>query len=435
MKRHPDLGWLRFKLGFALERQDAFDGAIEAYKNAVALNSEIVEAHNNLGNLLLRMIRPVEAESALRAAVALRPGEASLLCNLANVLSAQDRLEESEAMYRRALASDGRHANARFHLALLLLSQGRCEEGWQLHESRLDPTLPYQDIRLPELTYPQWQGESLQGKRIVVIVEQGLGDGIQFSRYFPLLKARGAARVTLVCWRPLIRLFSNMSGVDQCVDMNDGIAPHDYWCCSLSLPLCFGTTFDSIPSSMPYLAPLPGDVAIWPRRLPESAPKVGLVWAGDPRASSPQLNEVDRLRSMRAVDFLPLLSIPGITFISLQKGDAANVQLAELPAAMRPFDPMPDVTDFADKAAIIASLDLVISVDTSTAHLAGAMNMPVWILSRHDGCWRWLRDRDDSPWYPSARLFRQRVPGNWGEVIERVVDELRKWAATKSQSC
>jgi tetratricopeptide (TPR) repeat protein len=434
IKCRPDLGWLRHELGLALEHRDALDDAVEAYREAIALDPNVVEALNNLGILMLRMERPFEAESALRTAVELRPDNASLLCTLASVLSAQGRLEASEAMNRQALALEADHANARFDLALLLLSQGRYEEGWLLYESRLDLQLPYQTFSVPAMDFPQWRGESLCDKRIIVFAEQGLGDGIQFSRYFPLLKARGAAHVTVVCRAPLVRLLANMKGVDHCIDQERGgdISQHDYWCFTMSLPLRFGTTLDSIPSSVPYLSPLPGQAEIWRRRLPDGAPKVGLVWAGDPRASVLQLNEVDRRRSLCAAMYSPLLEIPGITFVSLQKGEVSSAQIADLPVALQPFDPMQDVTDFADTAAILASLDLVISVDTSTAHLAGAMNVPVWILSRDDGCWRWLRDRDDSPWYPSARLFRQRRAGEWDEVLARLADELRVWAEQRA---
>jgi hypothetical protein len=197
----------------------------------------------------------------------------------------------------------------------------------------------------------------------------------------------------------------------------------------MSLPHRFGTTLASIPGATPYLRVPATSAKKWQGRLPESKPKVGLVWAGDPRPDQPAINAVDRRRSLEARAYLPLLRAPGITFISLQKGALTQPQIDTLPPELRPFDPMHDVHDFADTAAIIQQLDLVITVDTSIAHLAGALNTPTWILSRYDGCWRWLHERDDTPWYPRTRLFRQTQPGEWGEVIERVRAALVEWSA------
>ncbi|QSN61704.1 tetratricopeptide repeat protein [Caballeronia sp. M1242] len=429
--RLPDVGWLRFRLGLALEQQHKLDDAEAAYREAIALSPELAEAHNNLGNVQLRLRRFTDALRSLEAAARLRPNDATVQSNLAGVMVDLERLQEAEALYRKALTLDPEHATARFHLSLLLLSQGRYTEGWPMHEVRFDPRLPGETACLPTVEYPQWQGESLLGKSIVVLVEQGLGDGVQFSRYFPLIAMRGASKLTVVCARPLMRLFQQMESVSECIGVEafHRLPPHDFWCFSMSLPLRFETTLDTIPRTMPYLRPLAKDVPRWKRRMPAGRPRVGLVWAGDPRLHSPPMTEVDRRRSIRARSFLPLLNVAGIEFVSLQKGEASRAQLAELPDDRRPFDPMDSVDDFADTAAIVSLLDLVIAVDTSVAHLAGALNKPVWILSRFDACWRWLRDRDDSPWYPSARLFRQKQPGEWDEVIQRVAHELREWAA------
>ncbi|VXB55373.1 Tetratricopeptide repeat protein [Burkholderia sp. 8Y] len=428
--RLPDAGWLRFKLGLAMEQQHKLADAEAAYRAAIALSPDLAEAHNNLGNVYLRRRCFADAAKFLGEAARLRPDDATVQCNLGSVLVNLDRFDEAEALYRKALTLEPDHANATFNLSLLLLSQGRYAEGWPMHEARLDPRLPTQDTFFPTVAFPQWQGESLRGKSIVVLVEQGFGDGIQFSRYFPLISRRGAARLTLVCEPPLMRLFQQMEGVSECIDVKafHRLPPQDFWCFSMSLPLRFETTLDTIPRAMPYLRPLAQDVERWRPRLPAGKPRVGLVWAGDPRLHNPLLTEVDRRRSIGARSFLPLLNIAGIEFVSLQKGEASRAQRADLPEDMRPFDPMTNVNDFADTAAIISLLDLVIAVDTSVVHLAGAMGKPVWILSRFDACWRWLRDCDDSPWYPSARLFRQKRPGEWDEVIERVAQELREWA-------
>ncbi|WP_175939513.1 tetratricopeptide repeat protein [Caballeronia sp. BCC1704] len=429
--RLPDVGWLRFRLGLALEQQHKLDGAEAAYREAIALSPELAEAHNNLGNVHLRLRRFTDALRSLEAAARLRPNDATVQTNLAGVMVELKRLQEAEALYRQALTLEPEHATARFHLSLLLLSQGRYTEGWPMHEVRFDPRLPGEKTFLPPVDYPQWQGESLLGKSIVVLVEQGLGDGVQFSRYFPLIAMRGASKLTVVCARPLMRLFQQMESVSECIGVEafHRLPPHDFWCFSMSLPLCFGTTLDTIPREMPYLAPLAQDVERWKQRLPAGKLRVGLVWAGDPRLHNPLLTEVDQRRSIGLRRFLPILEIPYIEFVSLQKGDASSAQLGDLPEERRPLDLMPEVLDLADTAAIVSLLDLIIAVDTSVAHLAGALNKPVWILSRFDACWRWLRDRDDSPWYPSARLFRQERPGDWDEVIQRVGHELRDWAA------
>ncbi|WP_321797690.1 tetratricopeptide repeat protein [Caballeronia sp. J97] len=434
IERLPDAGWLRFKLGLILQHQHKLDAAEVVYREAIALNPHLAEAHNNLGNLYLRRRSVQDAIGSLREADRLRPHDATVLCNLANALTNLEQPGEAEALYQQALVFDPDHANTKFHLSLMLLGQGRYAEAWPLHEARLDPRLPDQDTFAPDVAYPQWQGESLQGKSIVVLVEQGFGDGIQFSRYFPLVKKRGAATLTVVCSSALTRLFQDLEGVNQCIEARElhRLPAPDFWCFAMSLPLRFQTTVDTIPCEMPYLRPPVREIEGWRRRLPLGKPKVGLVWAGDPRPQAPHLNEVDRRRSVSAQTFLPLLNIPGVTFVSLQKSEESRAQTANLPGHLRPFDPMSDVYDFADTAAIIASLDLVIAVDTSVAHLAGALNKPVWILSRFDACWRWLQDRNDSPWYPSARLFRQKNAGDWNEVIERVAHELLDWTIEHS---
>ncbi|WP_322085246.1 glycosyltransferase family 9 protein [Burkholderia sp. BCC1999] len=199
----------------------------------------------------------------------------------------------------------------------------------------------------------------------------------------------------------------------------------------MSLPLRCGTTLDTIPAVVPYLhvpAPL---VEHWRSSIPEGGLKVGLVWAGDPRPDQAQAHATDRRRSLPASAYLPLLQMPGVSFVSLQKGETTRRQIDTIPSSLRPVDPMEHVRDFADTAAIIAHLDLVITVDTSVAHVAGALGKPVWILSRFDGCWRWLADRDDSPWYPQARLFRQSEPGQWSDVVERVAGALEHLRAER----
>jgi hypothetical protein len=224
----------------------------------------------------------------------------------------------------------------------------------------------------------------------------------------------------------LTRLLVSVAGVAQVVAAGDPLPAHDLHLSLMSAPDRLGTTLATVPGEIPYVAPDQALVAAWSRPLAGmSGPKVGLVWAGDPRPDDRRAHAIDRRRSMALRRLAPLLAVPGIAFVSLQKGSAA-AEIGQLPDDLRPLDPMGEVSDFADTAGLIANLDLVISVDTSVAHLAGAMGKPVWILSRFDGCWRWLSGRDDSPWYPTVRLFRQAAPGDWDPVIARVVEALAK---------
>ncbi|MBN3852651.1 tetratricopeptide repeat protein [Paraburkholderia sp. Ac-20340] len=456
--RHVDA---HLNLGILMGERGWFDEAQVSLRHALAIEPANARLHQNLGWLLVKAQRYREAEACYRRAIELLPGSAMLYSGLASTLTGQarfdeaesacahglaldpqcadlhvnhgtmllraERRDEAEAALRRALELDPGNLRAQFNLSHIELKDGRYEEGWRGFETR---TAVFKETaHLPPLTsqWPQWQGEPLRGKSLLVLCEQGLGDSLQFIRYLPMLKAYGPARLTVLCQPPLKRLFDGIEGIDVRAqsDAIDAIPRHDFWCLMMSLPLRFGTTLATIPAAVPYLrAPAPL-IAQWQARLPSSGFKVGLVWAGDSRPHLPDLQATDARRSLHARAFEPLLDTPGVSFVSLQFGAATRAQLDEIDAHWRPVDPMGGVTDFADTAAIVACLDLVITVDTSMAHLAGALNRPVWILSRFDGCWRWLADRDDSPWYPSARLFRQRRPAEWGEVIERVRQALQ----------
>ncbi|WP_322043164.1 tetratricopeptide repeat-containing glycosyltransferase family protein [Paraburkholderia sp. J67] len=403
-----------------------------AYRAALARNATNALAWNNLGLLLKDMNRLPESEAACRRALSLNENLAEAHNNLGNALWQLGRVEESIDAYRRSLALRPDYAAARANLALPLLCVGDYDAAWPLYESRHDPAIGPEAIARPPVPYPQWQGESLVGKSVLVWPEQGLGDSLQFCRYVPMLKALGAAQVSLACAPTQQRLFESLAGADQVIPLNGQgrIERHDYWCLMMSLPLRFATTVATIPARVPYLHAQAADVETWQARLPAGALKVGLVWAGNPRADQASSNALDQRRSLDAQSFAPLLGTQGVTFVSLQMGDSTRPQIASLPAALRPFDPMDDVRDFADTAAIVANLDLVITVDTSMAHLAGALGRPVWVLSRYDACWRWFRDREDSPWYPSARVFRQTQPDAWDDVLRRVEHALAALAAS-----
>ncbi|XKH38535.1 hypothetical protein ACIU1J_25365 [Azospirillum doebereinerae] len=270
-----------------------------------------------------------------------------------------------------------------------------------------------------------WRGEPLNGATILLHAEQGHGDTLHFVRYAPLVAAQGG-RVVLAVQPALKRLVAGMPGVAAVYALTEAFPAPDLHCPLLSLPRLLGTELDTIPSGIPYLHPPAAAVGKWlGQPLPGAGLRVGLVWSGDPRPSLLRANLTDRRRSMTLRDLAPLAEVPNLRFVSLQMGGPA-AQLADPPAGMDIHDPMGAVTDFADTAALVLRLDLVITVDTSVAHLVGALGKPVWVLSRYDGCWRWLQDRDDTPWYPTMRLFRQTVSGDWTTVGRRVADALHK---------
>ncbi|WP_232464280.1 tetratricopeptide repeat protein [Burkholderia ubonensis] len=422
---HHGLGLLFVATGRASEGEACL-------RDALHLDPDLRDAAGALGALLHRQQRYTEAEAFYRRVLELDPGSVEALNNLGRLLHDAGRLIEAEQYLREALAAAPERAPTAFNLSLVLLAMGRYEEGWALYEARYVESTHWGDdahchVR-PALRFPEWRGQPLAGKSMVVWAEQGLGDCVQFARYLPVLKAKGASRLTLVCPRTLCRLLHTLEGVDACVPNDDAshLAEHDYACMLMSLPLHTGTTLATLPADVPYLRVSYAQAARWRRRISVDGFRVGLVWAGDPRPDMPGASAIDRRRSLSAAALLPLLDVRGATFVSLQKGEAARSQMAGIPAGLRPLDPMAEVEDFADTAAIISALDVVITADTSVAHVAGALGKPVWILCRFDGCWRWLDGRDDSPWYPSARLFRQETPGDWTRVIERVRTALQR---------
>jgi hypothetical protein len=270
---------------------------------------------------------------------------------------------------------------------------------------------------------PRWLGEPLNGRRILLHAEQGLGDTIQFCRYAPLVAARGG-RVILEVPRKLLRLLSGLRGVTQLVAAGDPLPAFDVQCSLMSLPLAFRTRLDTIPAQVPYLAARPETVAYWRHRLgPWTRRRVGLVWSGGFRPDQPESHAVNERRNI-PLRLIAQLNQPAIDFVSLQKGEPAESELIALKDAVWPggnlTNAAPELDDFEDTAGLIETLDLVISVDTSTAHLAAAMGKPVWLLNRFDSCWRWLEQREDSPWYPTLRLFRQTTRGDWQAVTQRV---------------
>jgi tetratricopeptide (TPR) repeat protein len=370
----------------------------------------------NLSACLRNQRRATEAIHALDEAqrIAIRPDDDSFV-NIAVSRRILDQLNDCLNICEQNLA-DRPNVDGHRVYAYALLCAGRLAEGWNHNEFRW--------LREPLLSLRRvaqglsWQGQNLAGKSIVLHVEQGFGDAIQFVRYTRHVKALGA-KVTLAVFPELARLVSSCAGIDRVVNRNEPLPRGDYYCHLVSLPRIFGTTLASIPDDVPYLHAEPSEAANWRARFqaPPGELRVGLVWAGNPKQAR------DRDRSMPVQALAPLLAMPGVRFFSLQTAPAAR-QLEELPSALRPANLGTELRDFADTAAAVSGLDLVVTVDTAMAHLVGALGKPVWVLLHKDPDWRYMETREDSPWYPTMRLFRQRRDGDWAEVIERVGETL-----------
>jgi tetratricopeptide (TPR) repeat protein len=413
----PDLAGAYCNLGNVLLAKKRVDDAIAAFRTAIRLEPNMPEGHSNLGNALSDQGEFDEAMAEYRLALRLRPKYPDALSNAASALIERGMFDEPEQLLRQAIEIDPKFADAHWNLALLLLLKGDFARGLPEYEWRWQVrNMP----RLPSISQPQWTGGDITGKTVLLHFEQGFGDAIQFIRYAPLLAERGA-KVIVSAPPELRRLFAGVDGVERIVMPSDPVPPFDLHCPLLSLPLAFKTDLNSIPvPKMPYVHAGPGDVEKWRDRLSgEKRRRIGLAWAGDPR------HKRDATRTIVLCNFAPFSELNDAAFYSLQKGEGAK-HLP--PVGVTINDHTTELYDFADTAAFIANLDLVIAVDTSIVHLAGAMGKPVWILVQYSPDWRWLLDRDDSPWYPTMRLFRQKKYGDWTEVIRRVTDELKAGA-------
>jgi Flp pilus assembly protein TadD len=452
----PEFKEAWMNLGLAILAQKRPDEAVRCQREALRLDPDSADAQNNLGMAHYAEGHIAEAENCFRAALRLRPDHANATLNLGSTRQILNHVEEADALFRRALTlgvDPGRgksnlslalmeqarpeeaercllealaerpdYAEARANLALALLMMGRLEEGWRAYESRWE--VEAMGAPAPVLSQRRWTGQALNGETVLLHAEQGFGDTLQFCRYAPMVAAAGG-RVVLVVPKALRQVMTTLDGVaDVLTEENDVLPPFDFHCPLLSLPFAFGTRMETIPAVVPYLH---GDPVPWTdfvSRLPGL--KVGLVWAGKSRTAQPHAVAIDKRRSMRLADMVPLLDVSGCSFVSLQLGSPA-LQMQALPRAVL-RDVSGQMEDWSDTAGLIMGLDLVIAVDTAVAHLAGALGRPVWMLNRFDSCWRWLLGRDDTPWYPTMRLFRQTSRGDWAGVIERVGKALEEQA-------
>jgi tetratricopeptide (TPR) repeat protein len=419
LRLEPDNTELLNGRGVALLELRRPRDALDAFDRLLASAPEHRDARGNRANALLRLNRVDEAVAAYDRALELAPNNAPLLANRAAALRRLDRPHEALMSATRALAIKPDLAHARFVEAVARLSLGDFGAGWRAYEARWQ--VGWLASQRRDYRAPLWLGEeSLAGKTILLHAEQGLGDTIQFARYAPLLAARGAA-IVLEVQPELVRLLSAMPGVANVVARQQPSPGYDFHCPLLSLPLACGTTLETIPADTPYLAPLKGDAVAWRARLPQKRPLVGLVWSGE-RSHDNDLN-----RSMNLATLAPVLDLPGISFVSLQREvrdeDSGLLHSrADVAAIGAAFE------DFADTAAAIAALDAVIAVDTAVAHLAGAMGKPLFLLLPFAADFRWLRGRTDSPWYPSARLLRQPHFGDWDGAVNLLRQDLAQFA-------
>jgi tetratricopeptide (TPR) repeat protein len=406
-------------LASALSRTGDFDGALKVFRQILAGEPGHVGARNNMANLLRDLGHPDEARRILEALAAEDPSSARVQNNLGSALRELGRLKEALQCYRRAIELKQDYPEGQMNYAMALLTDGQWEQGWQRYEARLDARIqtPVSNLRT---SLPAWQGQPLKGRRILVHGEQGLGDMLQFCRFVPQLEAHGA-EVFLLTDRALARLFRlNLGLAGPVLSEGDPIPQGlDYQVALMSLPLRLGVFSETQFLPGPYLRPAHEDVLHWSATLegwfgPRKAggkPRIGLVWAGNPRREMPQAGLVDRRRSLPLEQTRRLVeSHPDIDWVSLQKGEQQDVLSTVRSAAGQ-------LRDFADTAALAQGLDAVVSVDTSVAHLAAGLGRPTLMLSRYDACWRWGLQGTATPWYASMQIFRQHRYGDWAGAL------------------
>jgi Flp pilus assembly protein TadD len=412
------------KLGEIERMRGDFEAAQVALKAALALDPGLAEAYNNFGMLMLDQGRFVEAASLLMSATQANPALAMAHYNLGIALKELNYLDEAIESCRKAIALQPSFVEAHVNLALYLLADGQLEEGFEEYAWRLKPPFT---VTQPETQAPFWEGLIDPQGTLLVIAEQGFGDIIQFARYVPFI-AREGMRVIVQCPPPLEALLQSMEGVASTVRPDEPLPPHNAYVPLLSLPLLFKTRIDTIPKNIPYFLPPFGKVRQWQQRLNVLGEtiKVGIRWSGNPRISN------DRVRSIPLDMFSKLAGMPSVTFIGLNNDAFAEVDRAAA-QAIGLVDYSAELKDFIDTAALMANLDLVISVDTAVLHLAGALGRPAWGMIKYAPHWPWLLERNDSPWYPSVQLFRQSRADDWQPVVDRVVATLAQSMRTSTE--
>ena len=444
----PDYLDANVNLGLALKEQGRFDEAIECYQRVIDALPDCAEAHNNLGVVLQSASRRAEAVNAYRRAIELHPMYAEARCNLGALLREEAALEEAVAQFREAIVLQPKlveahvglgdslsdlnepaasmkaydqaievapdHAEARFSRSLALLRSADFEQGWHEFEWRWK-TAQLNDRELP---VPQWDGNALEGRTILIHAEQGIGDTFQFIRYLPFVKHKGG-HVVFACAERLHPLLRNAAGIDEVVSFDRPLPTCDCHAPLLALPRLFRTTLEAIPAETPYLRAEDARVEHWREQLGEAqTTRIGVCWKGNPD------HRRNHLRSFAVEHLSRLAAVPDVTLISLQRPDDSAENQADGQAIIQ-FPQLDHAGAFLDSAAIITNLDLVITCDTSIAHLAGALGTRTWVALDSAADWRWLAQREDSPWYPTMRLFRQTRLGEWDGVFQRMAAQLQ----------
>lgn len=416
----PGFAEANLTLGYLLEQEGDAIGALASYRRAIAARPEYAEAHLNLAMLLNQTGERSQAIAHCRTALGIQPSFAEASMTLGSLLENDGDTVGALQSYRDAIGARPDYAEAHYNLALQLLLRGEYESGWQEYEWRM--RVPGFRDAWPHPGPVLWDGSPLEGKTILLFSEQGLGDVILFVRYAQLVAGRGG-KVLISCPPKLKALLETVPGVSAVFKTGDALPPFDVCVSILSLPLIFETTLETIPAEVPYVRPNAEKVRYWKARLAadDALLKIGLCWSTDTKSS------LTPLRSLTLDMLAPLGGMAKVTYYSLQRGAAAP-QAAHPPRGMKLVDLTPELEDFAADAALIANLDLVISINTATAQLAGAMGQRTWTLAQYPPDWRFLLGRDDSPWHPTMRLFRKGPADNWEQVVSRLGEAVRQLA-------
>jgi len=423
LRAQPDHAAAHYNLGSVLQTVGKLDEAVACFEQALKLKPGYADAMNNLGKAFDDLGRPHDAIAAYHRALALAPQTPITHSNLGSALTQLRRFDDAAACYAKALTLNADCGEALFGKAILKLLTGDFERGWPEYEWRWKTKkVPQRDFR-----EPQWDGSPLQKRTLLLHAEQGFGDTIQFVRYAAVVKRQNPdATVIVECQRPLAKLLAACPGIDQLVAQGDVLSPFDVQAPLLSVPGILKTSLDTIPAEIPYLSADPALVDQWRERLtPLTGLRIGINWRGRPTI---------RNRDLPIELFQSLAALPGVQLVNLQKG-ATQQELAAMSPGNPPFDLGDDLDaahgPFIDTAAVIMNLDLVISSDTAVPHLAGALGAPVWLALPFVPDWRWLLDRNDSPWYPTMRIFRQPAVGDWAAVFQEIRTALPSLRSTK----
>ena len=407
-----------YNLGNVYTEMENLKEALEQFRKALEFDTENAEKYYNYANTALALDLYEDATAGYRRALEIAPGYIDAQCNLGTVLLKMGRSDEAVASLRRAIVDEPKSPDLHWNLALALLQAGDYKDGWAEYEWRWQ--MPTFEAFQRDFGVPLWQGEDLDGRTLFIDTEQGFGDSIMFARYAPIAAERGG-RVVLECRPQLNNLFASLNGVNEVVDLGHPPGHFDFYAPLMSLPHILGTTAETIPTDVPYVKP-PEETPVDSRIAEAPGFKVGFAWAGSP-------TRIDNVkRSCDIALFEPLIALPGLNFFSLQVGEFQE-QLRDLDTARLVIDLADDFRDFADTAAAVQALDLVISVDTAVLHLAGALAKPAWGLMSQPTGFLWQDQRKDSPWYPTLRLFRQPEHGEWAPVFEQVKRELNEMMA------